>query len=92
MREQLNKALETLVWIATVFFICCSCYVGAMIIRYTGMIPGAGGNMSGILGGFLTIVFGVTMSFVFAGICFQIMDIRKFTKHAALSLQRGVRG
>jgi hypothetical protein len=88
MREQLNKALETLVWISTVFFICSSCYAGAMIIRYTGMF-GDGSNVTGIIGGFLTIVFGVTMSFVFAGICFQIMDIRRFTKHAALSLQKG---
>ncbi len=88
MREQLNNAMETLVWIATGFFIVSSLYAGAMIIQFSAVFPG-GGNLSGIIGGFLTIVFGVTMSFVFAGICFQIMDIRKFTKHAALSLQRG---
>lgn len=58
-----------------------------MIIRYFGPAFG-GSDFVIILGGFLTIVFGVTMSFVFAGICFQIMDIRNFTKHAALSLKK----
>ncbi len=87
MRDMLNKSLEGLVWITTVFFIFSSCYLGAMIIRY---VPTGGDSDFGIiLGGFLTIVFGVTMSFVFSGICFQIMDIRNFTKHAALSLKRG---
>lgn len=88
MRNTLNKALEGLVWTATVFFIFSSCYTGAMIIRYSGRGFGDS-DFSIILGGFLTIVFGVTMSFVFAGICFQIMDIRNFTKHAALSLKKG---
>lgn len=84
MRNLLNKSLEGLVWITTVFFIFSSCYVGAMIIRYAPVQ-----NDFGIIfGGFLTIFFGVTMSFVFAGICFQIMDIRNFTKHAALSLKK----
>lgn len=86
MRDLLNKSLEGLVWICSVFFIFSSCYVGAMIIRYA---PTNGDDFNVILGGFLTIVFGVTMSFVFAGICFQIMDIRNFTKHAAMSLKRG---
>lgn len=86
MRDLLNKSLEGLIWVSTVFFIFSSCYVGAMIIRY---VPDTDGAFSVILGGFLTIIFGVTMSFVFAGICFQIMDIRNFTKHAALSLRRG---
>ncbi|MEM6464996.1 MAG: hypothetical protein AAF679_00635 [Pseudomonadota bacterium] len=83
MRDMLAKSLEVLIWLATAFFIITSCYSGAMIIRYTGS-----GSVTDVLGGFLTIVFGVTMSFVFAGICFQIMDIRMFTKHMAMSLKR----
>jgi hypothetical protein len=92
MRDTLNKSLEMLIWVATGFFIIVTCYIGALIIRYgdfgslrTDLPIGV------ILGGFLFIIFGVTMSFVFAGICFQIMDIREFTKHAALSLKRGSR-
>lgn len=84
MRDLLNQSLGALVWVATVFFILVACYSGAMIIRY-------GVETWAIVGGFLCIIFGVTMSFVFAGMCFQIMDIRNFTKHAALSLKKGSR-
>ncbi|MEO1550400.1 MAG: hypothetical protein AAFR93_08205 [Pseudomonadota bacterium] len=84
MRDMLAKSLEVLIWLATAFFIIMSCYTGAMIIRFSG----DGSLIEVVLGGFLTIVFGVTMSFVFAGICFQIMDIRMFTKHMAMSLKR----
>ena len=84
MRDILNKSLEMLVWLATVFFIISSCYTGAMIIRYVGQ-----GAIQAVLGGFLCIIFGVTMSFVFAGICFQIMDIRTFTKYAAMNAKKG---
>lgn len=86
MRDILNKSLAMLVWIATGFFVVMSCYSGAMIIRYGG--KGIFSDMEAILGGFLTIIFGVTMSFVFAGICFQIMDTRDFTKHTALSIKK----
>ena len=86
MRDLLNKSLAILIWTATFFFIVCSCYVGAMIIRY-----GAAGGVQVTIGGFLCIVFGVTMSFVFAGICFQIMDIRTFTKYAAFNAKGGRR-
>ncbi|WP_456385721.1 hypothetical protein [Profundibacter sp.] len=86
MRDTLNKSLEALIWVATTFFIIISCYIGAMIIR----VGGAGEIFATetIIGGFLTIIFGTTMSFVFAGICFQIMDIRTFTKHTAIGLKR----
>lgn len=82
MRDVLNRSLEVLVWISTSFFIICSCYLGALIIRGAPEVPGD------MIGGFLFIVFGVTFSFVFAGLCFQIMDIRMFLKHAALSLKQ----
>lgn len=91
MRDTLNKSLEMLVWVATGFFIIMTCYLGALIIRFGGWEERDIVPTEVILGGFLFIVFGVTMSFVFAGICFQIMDIREFTKHAALSLKRGSR-
>lgn len=86
MRDILNKSLEMLIWIATVFFVITSCYSGAMIIRYGGQVRGS--EAESIIAGFLTIIFGVTMSFVFAGLSFQIMDIRNFTKHMALGLKR----
>lgn len=85
MRDLLNKGMEVLVWITTAFFVFNSCFAGAMIIRYSddlGWTP-----MNGFLMGFFTIIFGVTVSFLFAAVCFQIMDIRNFTKHAALSLR-----
>ena len=85
MRDALNRSLETLIWIATAFFIFSSCWTGAMIIRYSSQ---TGNDFMVILGGFLMIIFGVTMSFVFAGISFQVMDIRRFTKHVALGLQQ----
>jgi hypothetical protein len=86
MRDILNKSLEMLTWIATGFLVISSCYTGAMIIRFGGSIQG--GGTEAVIAGFLTIIFGVTMSFVFAGVVFQIMDIRTFTKHAALQLKR----
>lgn len=86
MRDTLNKSLEALIWVATTFLIIMACYTGAMIIRFGGQMPGSATET--IIGGFLTIIFGVTMSFVFAGICFQIMDIRTFTKHTAIGLKR----
>ncbi|GHG98436.1 hypothetical protein [Pseudodonghicola xiamenensis] len=85
MRDALNKSLEILIWIATAIMVLMSCYVGAMIIRGIASVPGTG--VLEILGGILFIVFGITMSCVFAGICFQIMDIRRFTKHAAFALR-----
>lgn len=92
MRDTLNKSLEMLVWVATGFFVIMSCYTGALIIRFAGssqLTPSV--PAEAVIGGFLYIIFGVTLSFVFAGICFQIMDIRDFTKHAALSLKRKAR-
>lgn len=89
MRDTLNKSLEMLIWVATGFFVIMSCYTGALIIRFGGNSQFATSVPTEvIIGGFLYIIFGVTLSFVFAGICFQIMDIRDFTKHAALSLKR----
>ena len=85
MRDTLNKSLELLVWIATGFLIVMSIYSGAVFIRFAAEFEA---DLSVIFGGFLLIVFGITMSFVFAGICFQIMDIRSFTKHAAISLKK----
>jgi hypothetical protein len=82
MRDLLNRSLEALIWIATGFFVVNSCFLGAKIIQLGNQIGG------GIVEGFLFIVFGVTMSFVFAGICFQIMDIRTFTKHTAMAMKQ----
>lgn len=89
MRDMLNKSLETLVWIATTLMIIASCYLGAMVIRVSGIPELTGPGNAGwvMISGFLMIIFGVTMSFVFAGVCFQIMDIRAFTKHAAFALR-----
>lgn len=86
MRDTLNKSLEVLIWIATTLMVVAACYLGAMVIRLSGVqgVPEPGWVM---VFGFLMIIFGVTMSFVFAGICFQIMDIRTFTKHAAFALR-----
>lgn len=89
MRDVLNKSLEMLIWVATTFFIIFSCYSGAVQIQAASLTEI--GNFGPIFGGFLTIIFGVSMSFVFAGISFQIMDIRTFTKHAAMELKRGNR-
>ncbi|ABA80749.1 hypothetical protein GQF56_18505 [Rhodobacter sphaeroides] len=86
MRDFLNKSLAVLIWIATGFNVALSCYTGAMIIRYSPMQ--LMGDSTVILYGFLFILFGVTLSLVFAGICFQIMDIRTFTKHVALNQRR----
>lgn len=86
MRSLLNNSLEALIWTATIIFILTACYSGAMTIRL------AGANQNDffvVMQGFLEIIVGVTMSFVFAGLSFQLMDIRKFTKHAAMSLRRG---
>ncbi|MFO7771324.1 hypothetical protein HAT86_02055 [Roseovarius gahaiensis] len=89
MRDMLNNAMPMLIWITTGFFILSSCFSGAMIIRYGGAIYSF--DIWAVIGGFLTIIFGVTMSFVFAGICFQIMDIREFTKHTAIGLRKSAR-
>jgi F0F1-type ATP synthase membrane subunit c/vacuolar-type H+-ATPase subunit K len=89
MRDMLNKSLETLIWIATSLMIVGSCYSGALIIRISGA-PGIDAVADSgwlMVFGFLLIIFGVTMSFVFAGLCFQLMDIRTFTKHTAFALR-----
>lgn len=85
MRDMLNKSMPMLIWIATGFLVIWSCYTGAIVIRYAGQMTN---DIWPIIGGFLFIIFGVTLAFVFAGICFQILDIRSFTKHAALALRR----
>lgn len=92
MRDSLNKSLEVLIWIGTTLMIIASCFFGAMVIRLSG-IPGIEGAFDPtwlMISGFLVIVFGVTMSFVFAGLCFQLMDIRSFTKHTAFALRKPV--
>lgn len=88
MRDILNKSLPVLIWISTGFLIIASCYIGAIIIRYGGQLTD---DAWPIVGGFLFIIFGVTLSFVFAGMCFQLLDIRSFTKHTALALRRSQR-
>ena len=89
MRDVLNKSLEMLIWVATSFLVISSCYTGAMIIRFGGSMQG--GATEAIVAGFLTIIFGVSVSFVLAGLAFQIIDIRKFTKYAAMELKRSGR-
>jgi hypothetical protein len=89
MRDMLNKSLEILVWIATTLMVIGSCFLGAMVIRFSG-VPGIENVFDSawlMIFGFLLIIFGVTMSFVFAGLCFHLMDIRTFTKHTALALR-----
>ncbi len=83
MRDVLSKSLEVLVWIAAGFFILFFCIAAIAMLQ----IPPFGPDFRTIIGAFLTVVFGITWSLVFAGICFQIMDIRNFTKHAAISLK-----
>jgi ABC-type polysaccharide/polyol phosphate export permease len=85
MRDLLNKSLEVLVWVATGFNIIVVCFTGAAVVN-SAPLWGVG---SAMLAGFLFIVFGVTMSFLVAGICFQIMDIRSFTKFMAINHKKG---
>lgn len=92
MRDTLNKSLEVLIWIATTLMIVAACFFGAMVIRASGM-PGIEAVFDPtwlMIFGFLMIVFGVTASFVFAGLCFQLMDIRMFAKHTAFALRKPV--
>jgi|GEM_PF-2804096 hypothetical protein len=89
MRDMLNKSLEILVWIATTLMVIGSCFSGAMVIRFSG-VPGIDNVFDSVwlmIFGFLLIIFGVTMSFVFAGLCFYLMDIRMFLKHTAFALR-----
>ena len=85
MRDLLNSSLEALIWVATGFLIVMNCYIGVQFIRFS---VDMNADLSFVFGGMLYIVFGVTMSFVFAGICFQIMDIRNFSKHMAIGLKK----
>ncbi len=85
MRDLLNKSLEVLVWLTTVFNIIAVCFLGAGIVN-SAPLWGVG---SAMLVGFLFIVFGTTMSFLLAGICFQIMDVRNFTKFMAINHKKG---
>lgn len=89
MRDILNKSLEVLVWIATTLMVVGACFLGAMVIRLSGVpeVSAAFGSAWLMIFGFLLIIFGVTLSFVFAGVCFLIMDIRSFTKHTAFALR-----
>lgn len=92
MRDTLNKSLEILIWIGTTLMIIASCFGGAMVIRASG-VPGIAALFDPtwmMIFGFLMIIFGVTMSFVFAGVCFQLMDIRMFAKHTAFALRKPV--
>lgn len=89
MRDMLNKSFEVLIWIATTLMVIGSCFSGAMVIRFSGIQGVDAVFDSGwlMIFGFLLIIFGVTMSFVFAGLAFYLMDIRTFTKHAAIALR-----
>lgn len=85
MQDLLKKSLPALIWIATGFFVIFSCYTGVMLISLAPpFMPGI------VLFGFLYIFFGVTISFVFAGICFMILDVRAFTKHMAINQKKGI--
>ena len=83
MREVLNKSLEVLVWITTAISIIFFCFAAVSMLR----LPPLGPDTMTIIAAFLTVVFGIASSLVFAGICFQIMDIRTFSKHSAISLK-----
>lgn len=85
MRDMLNKSLPMLIWISTGFLVIGSCTFGAIIIRYTNHLID---DAWSIIAGFLIIIFGIALSFLFAGICFQILDIRNFAKHTAFALRR----
>jgi hypothetical protein len=86
MRDLLNKSLPALVWVATGFNIIVVCFVGAAIVNGAPLM----GMGSAMLMGFIFIVFGVTMSFFLAGICFQIIDIRNFTKFMAINHKKAL--
>lgn len=83
MRDVLNKSLEVLVWITTCLSIVFFCFTAITMLRLSPLGP----DTTTIIAAFLTVVFGITASLVFAGICFQIMDIRTFSKHSAISLK-----
>lgn len=89
MRDMLNRSFEVLIWICTVLMVIASCFLGAMVIRFSG-VEGVDEVFDPVwlmIFGFLLIIFGVTMSFVFAATAFYLMDIRTFTKHAAIALR-----
>ncbi|NOD77903.1 MULTISPECIES: hypothetical protein [unclassified Ruegeria] len=83
MRDVLSKSLEVLVWITAGLSIVFFCFTAIAMLRLSPFGP----DTATIIAAFLTVVFGITSSLVFAGICFQIMDIRTFTKHSAISLK-----
>jgi len=61
-----------------------SYYLGTLVIRFRDV---SNETTWGAIGGLIFIVFGITLALVFAGMCFQIMDIRNFTRHAACALR-----
>jgi len=102
MRDILAKSLEILIWTVTAVMVFASLYLGALTMRLNFLfnllkseaadIPDLYVVVSWIPNpvvlGIIIIIFGTTSAFVFAGICFQVMDIRSFTKHAAISLKK----
>ncbi len=85
MRNVLSQSLPTLIWVTTGLSMVISCLVGFWLMGQR--IPMVNNTWIILLGVFL-LVLGVALSLVFAGFCFQILDIRQFTKHAALTLHR----
>ena len=83
MRDILNKSLEVLVWITIGLTIVFSCFIVVTILRLSPL----GLDTTTIISAFLTVMLGITSSLVFAGICFQIVDIRTFTKYTATSMK-----
>ena len=88
MRDILNKSMEPLVWIITILMIIGSLLFGIMIIQMGRVSVQDEGKFLVILFGLFSMFGGISFSFLFAGLCFQIVDIRRFTKHAALSLHK----
>lgn len=88
MRDLLNKSMEPLVWIIAILMIIGSLLFGIMIIQMGRVSVQDEGKLVVILFGLFSMFGGISFAFLFAGLCFQIVDIRRFTKHAALSLHK----
>ena len=84
MRDFINNSMPALIWITLVFMVVTSFGSGTMII-----VEGFKSNLVFLVfTGFFGMIFGLTTSFLFAGFCFQVLDIRRFTKITAQNTKR----
>ncbi|MEL6508283.1 MAG: hypothetical protein AAFQ32_00700 [Pseudomonadota bacterium] len=90
LRSKLHEALQGLIWTFTGLMIFGSCYMGASFVDLGlefNKQTGGDYEISIMFWGVFIILFGICSALVFAGLSFQLMDIRRFTKHTALNLK-----